>query len=69
MLYVPLMSEDIHDLLTGILEQAVPLLSLFMGFACSFPTGKRIRFLVKTRCTVSVSDWQSRALRMVCIWG
>lgn len=34
MLYVPLMSENIYYLLIGILEQVVPLLSLFMDFAC-----------------------------------
>lgn len=36
-LYVPLMIEDIHYLPIGILEQTVPLLRFFMGFACSCP--------------------------------
>lgn len=39
-LYVPLMIEDIYYLPIGILEQAVPLLSFFMGFACTLPAGK-----------------------------
>lgn len=39
-LYVPLISEDICYLFTGLLEQGVPLLSLFMGFTCSLPARK-----------------------------
>lgn len=74
MLYVPLMSESIYYLLIGILEQVVPLLSLFMGFACwekDLISGKDILYcqyvsLAKQSCTYGLHFGLNRSHSLNC---